>query len=320
VIPVASSSPQNPGSTSRRTAFGRSATRRPLVVRKQSRRGAARARIAVRTQRRPTLLQLAFDPLARANRTPRRRLVRFSIALLGSLVLHIVAFEVGVAWRTKTTGTTREEVRIEMRQRPPPPPPEKVPPPAPQEKPARPPPKLAKIPPLPPPPKDTPKPVRVVGLSMESTTEGGSGPAFAVGNTRQGETPERAVAPKDVSPAPSSVPESGVRGPGRSNQIASHIPVAGVKYELPKRRHPAHPPFPPTLKSQGIEGDVTVLLSISAQGKVTKVTILKESPYPEFNESARLAALAEDFDPATRDGVAMSYTLSFTYRFRLEDE
>jgi protein TonB len=319
VIPVASSSPLIPGS-SRRRGIGDRAARRPLVVRKESKRRAARARIAVSTQRRPTSLQLAFDPLARANRTPGRKLGRFLIAVLGSLALHVAAVAVGVTWRTNFTATVRDEVRIEMRQRPPEPPPEKAPPPPPQEKPTRPPPKLAKIPPLPPPPPDVPKPVRVVGLSLESTTEGGSGPTFAVGNTRLGETAERAVAPKDVSPAPSGVPENSARGPGRSNQIASHIPVAGVKYELPKRRHPAQPLFPPTLKSQGIEGDVTVLVSISAGGKVTKVTVLKASPYPEFNEQARAAALLEDFDPATRDGIAMPYTLSFTYRFRLEDE
>jgi periplasmic protein TonB len=171
------------------------------------------------------------------------------------------------------------------------------------------------------PPPATPKAVRIVGLSLESTTEGGSGPSFAVGNTRQGETAERAVAPKDITPPPeSTAAPTNSTGSGKGNQVASRIPVAGVKYELPTRRHPKNPPYPSTLKSQGIEGDVPVLVSIDATGKVTAVKILKPSAYPEFNEAARLAALAEEFEPATRDGAPIPYPLSFTYRFRLEDQ
>jgi TonB family protein len=142
-----------------------------------------------------------------------------------------------------------------------------------------------------------------------------------VGNTRFGETADRAVAPKDVTPHPGLDPTATeARGPGRSNQAASRIPVAGVKIELPKRRRPRQPPYPSTLKSQGIEDDVMVLIAIDATGKVTSVKILKPSQYPELNESARVAALGEEYDPATKDGVPIPYSLSFTYRFRLEEE
>ena len=47
--------------------------------------------------------------------------------------------------------------------------------------------------------------------------------------------------------------------------------------------------------------------------------ILKSSGHPELDEAARKAALAESFEPASRDGVAIPYTLSYTYRFRLDD-
>ena len=30
--------------------------------------------------------------------------------------------------------------------------------------------------------------------------------------------------------------------------------------------------------------------------------------------------MEEEFEPATKDGVPMAYSVSFTYRFRLEDE
>ena len=88
----------------------------------------------------------------------------------------------------------------------------------------------------------------------------------------------------------------------------------------PKRKSDHKPPFPPTLKSQGIEGQVTVLASIDATGKVTKVKIIKESPYPEFNEAARASVLAEEWEPATRNGVPMATAQEFTIKFRLEDE
>jgi periplasmic protein TonB len=287
------------------------------VARRQVDRRAARGRIAARATTKLTSAQRAFDPLARTKRG-----AAVGLAILGSLAVHLSIVAVGIVLRSQTPAdTVRDQVKIEVRQRPPEPPPEKkTEPPAPMEAPKRLPPKVVKAPPLPPPPDDIPKPVRVVGLSMESTTEGGSGPTFAVGNTRQGQTAERAVSPKEVSMAPSAAVKVGPPGPSVSNRVASHIPVAGVKYELPKRRHPSDPPYPATLKTQGIEGDVTVLVNIDASGKVTSVKIIKDSSYPEFNEAARATALAEEFEPATRDGVAMPYTLSFIYRFRLEDK
>jgi hypothetical protein len=39
-----------------------------------------------------------------------------------------------------------------------------------------------------------------------------------------------------------------------------------------------------------------------------------------MNEAARIAALAEEYDPATRDGVPIPYAIPFKYRFRLEDQ
>jgi protein TonB len=89
---------------------------------------------------------------------------------------------------------------------------------------------------------------------------------------------------------------------------------------LPKRRAPSKPPYPETLKAQGVEADVPVLVTLDDGGRVTAVKILKSSAYPEFDEAARRAALAEQFEPATRDGAPIPYTLSFTYRFRLEDD
>ena len=145
--------------------------------------------------------------------------------------------------------------------------------------------------------------------------EGGDGPAFAVGTTRAGETPERA-APGPTQTAPvGSVP----RPTESPNQTASRIPVAGVKQTLPKRKRPRLPVYPSALRSQGVEADVTVMVSLDEGGKVTSVKIIAPSTHSEFNEAAQTAALQEEFEPARRDGTAVPYTLSFTYRFRIED-
>jgi TonB family protein len=111
----------------------------------------------------------------------------------------------------------------------------------------------------------------------------------------------------DPSPAPAA------------NKAATRIPVAGAKYVLPRRKRPATLAYPEQLKSQGIEADVTVMVSIDATGKVTAVKIARGSSYPEFDAAARRAAMTEEFEPAMKDGAAIPYTLTFTYRFRLED-
>ena len=181
-----------------------------------------------------------------------------------------------------------------------------------------------KAPPIPEPPAETKTPPpRVIGLSMESTAEGGSGPAFAVGNTRMGKTADRAVNPDEVpKEAPAAEPLPG------QNQVASRLPSAGVKYTPPKRKRDQDELaralaslYPSTLKAQGIEADVKVSLAIDATGKVTG----GENPDPSHaipNSTKRpeTAGMAEEFEPALRDGSPIPYSLPFTYRFRLEDE
>jgi protein TonB len=88
---------------------------------------------------------------------------------------------------------------------------------------------------------------------------------------------------------------------------------------MPKRKRPRLPTYPATLKTQGVEADVTVMVSLDETGKVKEVKIITPSPYPEFNEAARTTALKEEFEPALRDGVPVAYTLSYTYRFRIEE-
>jgi len=186
---------------------------------------------------------------------------------------------------------------------------EKVKPKPPEPKPIKPKPKAKK----PEPQKETPAPQpkkvrRIIGLSMESTVSGGGGPAFAVGNTQMGTTDKTAVDPNSINKL----------DPSLRNQKATQLPIGG-RLVKPKRIAEVKPVYPDLLRTQGIEADVVVVVSINAQGKVYAVKIAKPSKYSEFNAAARAAALKETFIPAKKDGEPTAYTLQYTYRFRLDD-
>jgi protein TonB len=100
---------------------------------------------------------------------------------------------------------------------------------------------------------------------------------------------------------------------------APRSPVAGVKFEAPRRKKAMRLSPPPAPKGQRREADIPVRLDLDETGKVVTVKILKESQYPELNEAVRRAAMEEEFTPAMRDGVPIAYSISFAYRFRVED-
>ena len=150
---------------------------------------------------------------------------------------------------------------------------------------------------------------RVVGLSFESTVMGGGGPSFAVGNTRMGNTKKVAEDAKQVEKLE----------PRKLNQKATRVPMSGVQRTKPKRLEAVQPIYPKVLRQQGIEADVTVSISISAEGRVTRVRLIKGGGHDAFDQAALDAAQKQRFTPATRDGEPVAYSLKYTYRFRLND-
>ena len=175
----------------------------------------------------------------------------------------------------------------------------------------------------PPPPKEAaPQPRRIVGLNMESTVTGGGGPSFAVGNTRMGATAATADDPRGVkalAPGTPGRPGGASGADGTGNRVAAVIPGRGVKLEKPRRIGRVKPAYPELLKARNVEGDVKVMVSLDAAGRVTGVTLVAPSKHGAFNASALAAARRERFKPATRDGEGIAYRLSYTYRFRLND-
>jgi protein TonB len=300
--------------------------RRPLIERKQAERREGRRRMAARTQQALAPAQRAHDPLLHRRRGAGERAGLVALLLIGAAAIHVAVVAVGflIGGREHAQRERIEQtVKVEVREPPPPPPP-----PPPEEKkpePPKPEPIVKKLPPPPkvkaPPPPEPPKgpPPRVVGISLDSTAEGGNGPAFATGDTHNGQTAEHAEAPKPPpAEAPAPAPQPKVTS---KNAVASRIPIAGVVVVPPKAKGGMRPPvYPEQLKAQGIEGYVTVMVTIGADGKVASVYIVVPAPQPEFNEAALQAARAQPWEPATKNGVPSGYTVSYKYGFTEEDK
>jgi TonB family protein len=311
---------------------------------RSSARQAARERIHARVVHPIDAPRLLGDPLERSES---RALSAMSGArlLVAAVVLHGLVM-VGFALVSRAVGEPRtihppERLQISIVEAPralplpePEPPKEEAPPVpefAPREEPKRAEPPLERAPPPPAPAPaappankevaPAPAPRRIVGLSLESTVEG-AGPAFATGTSRLGATDKQAVDPDQAAQrtgtaaaaAPSGTPTS-----SGAQRAATHIPTRDAEWVAPVRSSPSQPEFPPTLKAQNLEGDVVVSVDISARGDVTRISIVRGSGYPEFDEAARQAAKKERFSPALRDGQAVPFTLTYTYRFRIED-
>jgi len=300
--------------------------------RKTKERRVARERVERWTTHALDPRTLKRDPLAMLTRTTPRQLG--AIAIFGGLALLL---HVGIViWMIRGNNnnnriTDDKPITIELAPPPPPPPDPEPEPPAPEPEPlpaSK--PKLERIakpepvtatpvpPPETPPPPDVKPPPRIIGLSLDSTATGGDGPSFAVGNTLAGRTAQKAVDAKDVAPVGLVDAEP---SPAEPNRIASKIPTIGVQFGAAKRKNPNEKPFyPATLKAQGIEGTVSVIVGINVAGKVKTVKVVGKVLYPEFEESARTFAMALEFEPATRNGAPVATSISFDIKFRLEDQ
>jgi periplasmic protein TonB len=154
-----------------------------------------------------------------------------------------------------------------------------------------------------------PAPVKLVGLSLESTSEAGPGPAFAVGGTLDGVTPTTAAR---TPPIPTAEPPAG------PNRAARGLPRPGSVLTPPRRLREVKPRYPDARRASGVEADVLLVVSLDVAGHVLSVTVGRSSHDEAFDEAARQAAREERFSPALRDGVPVATTFSFTTHFRLD--
>lgn len=87
-----------------------------------------------------------------------------------------------------------------------------------------------------------------------------------------------------------------------------------------QRRADNEPPrYPEADRLAGREGTVVVTVTLDALGVVLDAALREPSPFPGLNREALRAVRAWRFEPARRDGVAVSTTTQVTVEFRLHD-
>ena len=173
-----------------------------------------------------------------------------------------------------------------------------------------PPPTSAPVPPseAPPPPtqeapQNTPRPLVVTGITMESTSQGGS---FVVGagNTLRGTPEPTARAPEAVKPY-------------KAEQYAPAAQVNELPRPLNRESLNLRKYYPAHARKIGFEGDVVLRILIDADGSVAKVDIVSD-PGEELGPAAAKAVRDMRFSPAKVNGVAVATTVPFTIHFTLD--
>lgn len=212
-------------------------------------------------------------------------------------------------------GPKNQRVEMEFYEPPPPPPPkvEEPEPPKPVEPPKvklKPPPvKVAEVKPppdAPPPPNEEPppeastKPVPlVVGISMSSTTAGGTF-AVGVGNTTYGKA--------DTTPTdPSKV---------QAYRAPKYVPPGGADTQ-PEVANEFKPPYPEEAKKNDIEGTVVLKITVDENGAVIDAKVVKGLGFG-LDEASVAAIRKFKFKPATKGGEAVGTTLTYNFSWFLD--
>ena len=176
--------------------------------------------------------------------------------------------------------------------------PRAVPPPTPTPLP----PSSAPPPPTTEAPRNTPHPVVITGITMESTSQGSS---FAVGagNSLRG-APETPRDPQTVKPY-------------RADQYAPAAQVSELPRPLNREALNLRKYYPAHAKKIGFEGDVVLRLLIDADGSIAKVDVVSD-PGEGLGPAAAQAVRELHFSPAKVNGVAVATTVPFTIHFTLD--
>ena len=158
---------------------------------------------------------------------------------------------------------------------------------------------------------------RVVGLSLGSTVKGGSGPSFAVGNTRMGVTKTEAQEAETIK----KLPKTKEKIP-KANRSATRLPIGlgGPALTKPIQVRPVlEPQYPSEFRAQGLTVTIVISTTINSAGKATELKVIRGSKYPAFVEAALKTARRQRWKPAKRANKPIAYTITQTYTFRVKD-
>ena len=110
-------------------------------------------------------------------------------------------------------------------------------------------------------------------------------------------------------------------GPGTvtPSVVPPREPVMVKAMPDPRFADAFHPDYPPALRREGLEGRVTVRVTIDEHGRVIAVEQVSATDPAFFEATRRQALRAWRFRPATRDGMPVQSEQTLTVQFRLED-
>lgn len=119
------------------------------------------------------------------------------------------------------------------------------------------------------------------------------------------------------TPAATSGSGSGTRGEAVSGQGQSG---SGSPVETPMGygSNPP-PPYPSTARRRGWEGEVLLLINVTARGEVSQITVSRSSGYQILDQTALKAVYRWEFQAAERNGQAVAGQVMVPIRFSIKD-
>jgi protein TonB len=127
--------------------------------------------------------------------------------------------------------------------------------------------------------------------------------------------PAEATTSRQISQNPLAAPQAVVASAVSPASDASAA-RSGVRADLaPAAEHAPDPKYPPDLLAAGVEGVVTLQLTIAANGGVERAVVAVSSGYPALDRSALDAVAQWKFRPATSLGLPVSITVLKRVRF-----
>jgi protein TonB len=122
--------------------------------------------------------------------------------------------------------------------------------------------------------------------------------------------PSRVTAGDDVASQTTADPQTPLSGAVPSRPLATEVVTP------PARIRTVSSEYPQAALAAQLEGDVLLEAVVTAEGKVSDVSIVR-SVHPLLDESARKAVRQYEYTPARRNGVAQAATVRMTVSFRL---
>jgi periplasmic protein TonB len=102
--------------------------------------------------------------------------------------------------------------------------------------------------------------------------------------------------------------------------VPPHTAVFVKAMQDPRYAKAFHPDYPPSLVREGLEGSVTVRVTIDETGRVTAVELVKATDRAFFEETREQALRYWRFKPATSDGAPIASQQVLTVQFDLKDQ